>query len=106
VSNVFNRPVLLIFGKSVVNSSVTGDIFEGIADGRSAFTPVHGYRETARDGLSVELGGPWISTAIFEKRTELIIWQHDCRLPRWPSVPASAFTYRSSFTMEPQNSAR
>ena len=55
----FEQPVLLVLGKSLVTSSVTGDIFEGIAGGRAAFTPVRGYREALRDGLSLELGGPW-----------------------------------------------
>jgi hypothetical protein len=55
----FEQPVLLVFGKSLVKSSVTGDILEGIAEGRLPFAPVPGYRPAKKDGLSVELGGPW-----------------------------------------------
>jgi len=55
----FEQPVLLIFGKSLVKSSVTGDIFEGITGVPSAFAPAPGYRPVKKDGLSMELGGPW-----------------------------------------------
>ena len=55
----FAQPVLLIFGKSVVKFSVTGDILEGVVGGGSAFAPVPGYRPAKKDGLSIELGGPW-----------------------------------------------
>jgi LmbE family N-acetylglucosaminyl deacetylase len=55
----FEQPVLLVFGKSVVKSSVTSDILEGVDGGGSAFRPVPGYRPPKRDGLSIELGGPW-----------------------------------------------
>jgi LmbE family N-acetylglucosaminyl deacetylase len=55
----FEQPVLLVFGKSIVRSSITGDIFEGIVSGRSVFAPAPGFREAAREGLSLELGGPW-----------------------------------------------
>jgi len=55
----FKEPVLLVFGKSVVKSSITGDIFEGVAEGGAPFAPVPGYRPANKDGLSIELGGPW-----------------------------------------------
>jgi len=55
----FEQPVLLIFGKSLVKSSVTGDIFEGIEGSRAPFTAVQGYREAPKDELFLELGGPW-----------------------------------------------
>jgi len=55
----FEQPVLLIFGKSLVKSSVTGDILEGVAGGGPPFAPVPGYRPAKKDGLSLELGGPW-----------------------------------------------
>src|SRR5713226_5141881 len=53
------QPVLLILGKSLVKSSVTSDVLDGIAEGRSQFAPVPGYRPPNREGLSIELGGPW-----------------------------------------------
>jgi len=55
----FEQPVLLLLGKSLVKSSVTGDILEGVASAGSAFAPVPGYRPAKKDGLSIELGGPW-----------------------------------------------
>lgn len=53
------EPVRLIFGKSLVGGSVTGDVLEGIQPGAVPFAPVPGYRPEARQGISVELGGPW-----------------------------------------------
>lgn len=55
----FQQPVLLVFGKSVVTASVTGDIFEGITNTAAVFAPIPGYRPTQSTGLSLELGGPW-----------------------------------------------
>ena len=55
----FEQPVLLLLGKSLVKSSVTGDIFEGVVEGGSPFAPVPGYRPAKKEGLSMELGGPW-----------------------------------------------
>ena len=46
-------------GKSIVPGSMTGDVFEGITPGRTAFVPParEPYEQPA--ALSVELGGPW-----------------------------------------------
>ena len=55
----FQEPERLIFGKSLVQSSVTGDIFEGVSPGPIPFAPVRGYQSRTRSGLSLELGGPW-----------------------------------------------
>lgn len=55
----FMPPQLLVLGKSLVKSSVTGDIFESVAPGAEAFAPARGYQQVERDGLSIELGGPW-----------------------------------------------
>jgi hypothetical protein len=55
----FKQPVRLALGKSVVPSSITGDVFEGITPGAIPYAPVRGYRAEARKGISVELGGPW-----------------------------------------------
>jgi LmbE family N-acetylglucosaminyl deacetylase len=55
----FKEPVRLIFGKSVVNGSVTGDIFEGLSANSLPFASSHGYHAPAREGLWFELGGPW-----------------------------------------------
>ena len=55
----FRQPVLLIAGKSLVQGSIAGDVFEGIAYKPIAFSPAPGYKPSERSGLSVELGGPW-----------------------------------------------
>ena len=55
----FERKVTLIFGKSVMQSSVTGDVFEGIAPGAVPFVRAPGYQPQTREGLSLELGEPW-----------------------------------------------
>ena len=53
------EPVLLVLGKSLVGSTTTGDVLEGIQPGEVPFAPVTGYRPETRQGLSLELGGPW-----------------------------------------------
>ncbi|HEV2494626.1 MAG TPA: PIG-L family deacetylase [Terriglobia bacterium] len=55
----FEQPVRLVFGKSLVGGSKTGDIFEGVTSEAIPFSPVRGYQPEAREGLSFELGGPW-----------------------------------------------
>ncbi len=57
--NHFKRPVKLILGKSLVKTSRTGDVFEGVVPGPIAFHPTTGYRSQPRHGLAIELGGPW-----------------------------------------------
>ncbi len=51
-------PVRLIFGKSLVGGTKTGDVFEGIAPNPVTYVRPHGY-EPAASGVSLELGGPW-----------------------------------------------
>ena len=55
----YETPVQLIFGKSSVKSSVTGDVFEGVTSGPAPFSPPRGYQPEALSGLSLELGSPW-----------------------------------------------
>jgi len=55
----FERTVTLVFGKSVVQSSVTGDVFEGITPGAVPFVRAPGYQPQTHEGLSLELGEPW-----------------------------------------------
>jgi len=56
----FEQPVRLVFGKSHVRSTATGDIFEGIAPGAVPFVAAPGYRPPAGDAaITLELGGPW-----------------------------------------------
>jgi len=51
-------PVRLIFAKSLVGGTKTGDVFEGITPTPIAYARPHGY-ETPASGFSVQLGGPW-----------------------------------------------
>jgi len=55
----FEEPVRFIFGKSLVNSTVTDDIFTGITSAPIPFARVRGYREPQRNALSIDLAGPW-----------------------------------------------
>ena len=55
----FEQPVMLVLGKSLVGGSLSGDILENVAAGPIPFAPVRGYRPSARQGLSLALGGPW-----------------------------------------------
>ena len=51
-------PIWLIFGKSLVGGSVTGDVFEGITASPVAYAKSKGY-EPPPPSLALELGGPW-----------------------------------------------
>lgn len=51
-------PVRLIFGKSLVGGTTTGDVFEGITSTPTQYHRARGY-EPAPTGLALELGGPW-----------------------------------------------
>jgi hypothetical protein len=55
----FQQPVRLIFGKSLVGGTTTGDILESVSPGAIGFAPVRGFQIAAHEGLSLELGGPW-----------------------------------------------
>ncbi|MGA8595448.1 MAG: PIG-L family deacetylase [Bryobacteraceae bacterium] len=63
----FEEPVQLIFGKSLVKSSPTGDIFEGVSSAKLSFAPPPGYRTPELKGLTLELGGPWAFYRAFWK---------------------------------------
>lgn len=51
-------PIRLIFGKSLVSGSVTGDVFEGITPAPISYTRARGY-EPPPGETTLELGGPW-----------------------------------------------
>jgi hypothetical protein len=55
----YQTPVQLILGKSLVKSTVTGDVFEGVVPGPIPYTPNRGYQPESHSGISVELGSPW-----------------------------------------------
>jgi hypothetical protein len=61
------QPERFVLGKSLVKSTTTGDIFEGVTPGAIAyapknspgFIPIDRYRPLRREGVSLQLGGPW-----------------------------------------------
>lgn len=67
----FEEPVRLIFGKSLVQSSITGDIFEGITPGPIPFGRIRGYQVHAEDGFSIRLDGPWAFYEEFVKAHDI-----------------------------------
>jgi LmbE family N-acetylglucosaminyl deacetylase len=61
----------LIFGKSLVGGSTTGDVFEGVKPGSIPFARVRGYEPDERTGLSFEIGDPWRFYSLFWKAHDL-----------------------------------
>lgn len=61
----------LIFGKSLVGGTVTGDVFEGVSPQAIAFARVHGYEAPQQKDLSFEIGDPWRFYALFWKAHDL-----------------------------------
>jgi len=53
------EPERFILGKSLVKSTTTGDIFEGITANAIPYAAVREYRAELHNGISIELGGPW-----------------------------------------------
>jgi len=51
--------VQLIFGKSLVSGTVTGDVLEGIAPGPIAFVRPSAPGPLPHAGVSIGIGGPW-----------------------------------------------
>jgi LmbE family N-acetylglucosaminyl deacetylase len=61
----------LIFGKSLVGGSVTGDVFEGVNANPVPFARVHGYEPANQTGLTLEIGDPWRFYSLFWKAHDL-----------------------------------
>jgi LmbE family N-acetylglucosaminyl deacetylase len=61
----FEYPVRLIFGKSLVGGSVTGDVFENVSETSAPFVRVRGYEPQRPSGLSFEIGDPWRFYSLF-----------------------------------------
>jgi len=53
------EPERFIMGKLLVGSKMTGDIFEAVTPGPIAYAFKRPYRPLVRDGISLQLGGPW-----------------------------------------------
>jgi LmbE family N-acetylglucosaminyl deacetylase len=52
------NPVRVVFGKSLVGGSETGDVFEGVSPGPISYAKPRGYQSPEKK-LALELGGPW-----------------------------------------------
>lgn len=52
-------PERFVMGKSLLPSTLTGDIFEGVTQGAMAYAFKRPYRPLVREGISLQLGGPW-----------------------------------------------
>ncbi len=57
--HVFDLPVLFVFGKSHVESSVTADLFEGVSVHAIPYHHPSGFTPEAATVPSISLGGPW-----------------------------------------------
>ncbi len=58
-SDYFPDPVRLWLGKALVQSSVTGDVFEGVRSAPISFAPVKRPVPAVSLEMLIELGGPW-----------------------------------------------
>lgn len=67
----FEYPVRLIFGKSVVGGSTTGDVFERVSKSPVPFARVRGYEPQRPTGLSFEIGDPWRFYSLFWRAHDL-----------------------------------
>ena len=83
----FQQPVRLIFGKSLVGGTTTGDILESVSPGAIGFAPVRGFQIAAHEGLSLELGGPWHFYRDFWKAHDI---EHLAQLLPKPEVSMQA----------------
>jgi hypothetical protein len=83
----FQEPVRLIFGKSLVGGTTTGDIFDGVRAAPIRFASVRGYQPEVHKGLSLELGGPWQFYCTFWKAHNI---EHLAQLLPTPEVSIQA----------------
>jgi LmbE family N-acetylglucosaminyl deacetylase len=83
---IFEEPVQLIFGKSLVKSTVTGDVLEGVSPGAIPYAKVSGYHATETTGISIQLEGPWNFYREFWKAHDIA---HLANLLKQPEVMIS-----------------
>jgi LmbE family N-acetylglucosaminyl deacetylase len=55
----WSTPVELVFGKSLVQGTPTGDVFEGVQAQPLPFDRLPSPNPQVHKGLSIEIGGPW-----------------------------------------------
>jgi hypothetical protein len=65
----------LVLGKSLVQTSTTADVFEGITADPLAFHRIRGY-EPESSTVSAELGGPWAFYKQFWRAHDLVSVEH------------------------------
>lgn len=58
-ANFHPSPQYLIFGKSLVGGSTTGDVFDGVGPEPLPYKDIPGYQPRMETGMSIELGGAW-----------------------------------------------
>ncbi len=67
----YEQPLTFVLGKTLVEGSVTGDVFQGVVSGPIPFRPARGYGQSTPPNqertadLSIELGGGWAFYARF-----------------------------------------
>ena len=54
-----SEPVRFVLGKSLVKGNTTGDVFQGISPGPIPYRRAQGYELGVKEGMSLQLGGPW-----------------------------------------------
>lgn len=67
----FEYPMHLIFGKSLVGGSITGDVFEGVTPGAVSFARVRGYQAEQQNGITFEIGDSWHFYSLFWNKHDL-----------------------------------
>ena len=67
----FEYPVRLIFGKSLVGGTVTGDVFEGVVPNPIRFERVRGTGSSSLDTSALALNGPWMFYREFWKAHQI-----------------------------------
>jgi LmbE family N-acetylglucosaminyl deacetylase len=83
---IFEEPVQFIFGKSLVQSTIAGDILEGITPAAIPYARVSGYQAVEKTGLSIQLEGPWSFYREFWKAHDIA---HLANLLKQPEVMIS-----------------
>jgi LmbE family N-acetylglucosaminyl deacetylase len=67
----FDYPMHLLFGKSLVGGSLTGDVFENVTSGSIPFARVRGYEIEKSSALQFTIGDPWHFYGEFWKAHDL-----------------------------------
>ena len=82
----WDTPVELVFGKSLVQSTPTGDVFEGIQAQPLPFDRLPSPNPKEHKGVSMEIGGPWNFYEDFRAAHDLV----DLPKPEVPEIAVAA----------------